>query len=193
MALNWTMLNDDRSPIPLPNEQIIDNISAGAEIALFIPNSLPTDGGPGPSATASPRKIRETGQVWLTDQRVRACHTQSTRYASLMRCARQLIFATLPQRGFPQDFDTLSVPLHAILATRFEQPLFGMNYLAFDIKPSPEGGLTDGTKAELRLTDRAMFQFVSMVEKTRERAIYMKRQSVLEDEEGLRESLGSLI
>jgi hypothetical protein len=72
------------------------------------------------------------------------------------------------------------------LSTKFEQPTFGINFLTFEIKPSPEGGLTDGTKAELRFKDRAMFEFVSVLEKTRERAIYMKRQAVVEDEEGLR-------
>jgi len=53
------------------------------------------------------------------------------------------------------------------------------------VKPSPEGGLTDGTQVELRFKDRAMFEFVSLLEKARERAIYMKRQ-LTEDEEGLR-------
>jgi hypothetical protein len=56
------------------------------------------------------------------------------------------------------------------------------------IKPTPGGGLTDGTAAEIRLKDRAMFQFVSTVEKTRERVIYMKRQCV-DDEEALRTSI----
>ena len=83
------------------------------------------------------------------------------------------------------SFDSLSVPLHSILLTRFEQPTFGANYLTFEVKPSPEGGLTDGTQAELRFKDRAMFEFVSLLEKARERAIYMKRQ-LREDEEGLR-------
>lgn len=78
------------------------------------------------------------------------------------------------------------MPLHAILLTRFEQPTFGANFLTFEVRPSPEGGLTDGTKVEIRFKDRAMFEFVSLLEKSRERAIYMKRQ-VDEDEEGLRE------
>jgi hypothetical protein len=58
--------------------------------------------------------------------------------------------------------------------------------LSFEIKPSPEGGLSDGTQVELRFKDRAMFEFVSLLEKSRERAIYMKRQGA-EDEEGLRQ------
>lgn len=70
--------------------------------------------------------------------------------------------------------------------TRFEQPTFATNFLTFEIKPSPDGGLTDSTKAEVRFKDRAMFEFVSLLEKSRERAIYMRRQ-IAEDEEGLRE------
>lgn len=77
-------------------------------------------------------------------------------------------------------FDSLSVPLASILSTHFEQPYFGSNYLEFDIKPSPDGRLTDGTKAQIRLKDRGLFQFVSTLEKSRERAIYMKRQMASE-------------
>jgi len=56
-----------------------------------------------------------------------------------------------------------------------------------DAKPSAEGGLTNGTRVEVRFKDRAMFEFVSLLEKTRERAIYMSRQSADEEElEGLR-------
>lgn len=79
------------------------------------------------------------------------------------------------------------MPLHAILSTRFEQPTFGANYLTFQVKPSAQGGLTDGTTVEVRFKERAMFEFVSLLEKSRERAIYMKRQ-IQEDEEGLRKS-----
>jgi hypothetical protein len=75
--------------------------------------------------------------------------------------------------------------LPSILSTKFEQPTFGANYFTFDIKPMPDGGLTSGTTAEVRFKDQAMFQFVAILEKTRERAIYMKRQEV-ENEEGLR-------
>ncbi|KAF7969929.1 hypothetical protein HWV62_20081 [Athelia sp. TMB] len=64
-----------------------------------------------------------------------------------------------------------------------QRPMFGANYLSFEIKPSPEGGLADGTKAEIRLKDKGIFEFVGVVEKTRERAIYMKRQKAEEEEE----------
>ena len=72
-----------------------------------------------------------------------------------------------------------------ILSTKFEQPFFGANYLVIDIKPSPGGGLSEGTKAEIRLKDKGLFEFVSSLEKTRERAIYMRRSSC-DEEEGLR-------
>lgn len=94
----------------------------------------------------------------------------------------QLIFTS----DSPGPLDSLSVPLPSILSTRFEQPTFGINFLTFEVKPSAEGGLSNGTKVELRFKDRAMFEFVSLLEKTRERAIYMKRQAASEDEEGLR-------
>lgn len=82
--------------------------------------------------------------------------------------------------------DGYAVPLPSILATKFEQPTFGANYFTFDIKPSADGGLTNGTTAEVRFKDQPMFQFVATLEKTRERAIYMKRQEA-ENEEGPRE------
>jgi hypothetical protein len=58
----------------------------------------------------------------------------------------------------------------------------GANYLSFEIRPVPDGGLSPGTRAELRIKDRPMFQFVSTLEKVRERAVYMRRQSLDEDE-----------
>jgi WW domain-binding protein 2 len=79
------------------------------------------------------------------------------------------------------------VPLHAILSTGFHQPTFGSNYLTFELKPSPDGNLTEGTSVEIRFRDRAMFEFASLLEKTREKAIYMKKQAAEEDE-GLRKS-----
>lgn len=74
----------------------------------------------------------------------------------------------------------------AILSTKFEQPFFGANFLVVDIRPSPGGGLTEGSKAEIRFKDKGLFEFVSSLEKTRERAIYMRRSSC-DEEEGLRE------
>lgn len=54
------------------------------------------------------------------------------------------------------------------------------------MKPANNGGLTEGTKAEVRFKDRAMYSFVSLLEKTRERAIYMRRQAADEVDESLR-------
>ena len=82
--------------------------------------------------------------------------------------------------------DTLSVHLTSIITTKFEQPMLGSNYLALDIKPSSEGGLTEGTHAELRSKNEPLFQFVSVFDKTRERAVYMRRQAQMEDQETLR-------
>ncbi|KJA29623.1 hypothetical protein HYPSUDRAFT_174378 [Hypholoma sublateritium FD-334 SS-4] len=158
MALNWTMINPNRSPVPLPHEMTITTIDSG-DLALTIPDSSPssssTAGGSG-----GVKKLKATGKVYLTDQR--------------------FIFTT----DAGSSFESLSVPLPAILTTRFEQPTFGANYLTFEVKPSASGGLSAGTKAEVRFKDRAMFEFVSLLEKSRERAIYMKRQ-ITEEDEGL--------
>ncbi|KAJ8487928.1 hypothetical protein ONZ45_g14148 [Pleurotus djamor] len=160
MSLNWAMLNPNRSPIPLPNEQTITTITTGVEVYVNVPNKPPT-GNASAGGSGGAMKLKEMGGIWLTDQR--------------------LIFTT-PSPN--QSFDSLSVPLHAILSTKFEQPTFGSNYLSFDVKPSPDGGLSEGTRVEVRFKDRAMFEFVSLLEKTRERAIYMNRRGA-EEEEGL--------
>ncbi|KAH8118794.1 hypothetical protein DFH11DRAFT_701018 [Phellopilus nigrolimitatus] len=152
MALNWTMLSPDRAPIPLPDETTIFTVDDGAEIILSIPDALPSQGASSGGSGGS-KRLKEIGRIHLTDQR--------------------LIFVA---PAFNSVFDSLSVPLASILSTSFEQPLFGSNYLAFTIKPSPDGGLTIGTTVEIRLKDRGLFQFVSLLEKSRERAIYMKRQ-----------------
>ncbi|CDO69590.1 hypothetical protein BN946_scf184759.g30 [Trametes cinnabarina] len=96
----------------------------------------------------------------------------------------QLIFVSAQPAQGSQSFDSLSVPLTAIIATQFEQPRFSGNYLVIDIKAATGGGLVDGTRAEIRFKDKGLFEFASVLEKTRERAIYMKRQSA-DEEEGL--------
>ncbi|KAF8638552.1 hypothetical protein AX17_002095 [Amanita inopinata Kibby_2008] len=160
MALNWTMLSPDRSPIPLPNEMTITNVNSGVELSLTVPDVPPTGAAASSGGSGGAKKYKALGRIWLTDQR--------------------LVFTSPPNNAF----DSLSVLLPSILSTRFEQPTFGPNYLTFEVKPSPGGGLTEGTSVVLRFKDRAMFEFVTLLEKTRERAIYMKRQ-VSEDEEGL--------
>jgi len=158
MALNWTMLSESRSPIPLPGEYIVTRILNSADLALTIPDVPPTGSGTS-GGSGSVKVLKERGSIWLTDQR--------------------LIFAT---PGPNTSFESLSVPLSSVLWTKFEQPYFGANYLSFGIKPSPGGGLTDGTWAELRL-NHPMFEFVSLLEKTRERAIFMKRHAITEEED----------
>ncbi|KAF8227629.1 hypothetical protein L208DRAFT_1405119 [Tricholoma matsutake] len=134
----------------------ITTIDGGVEVSLTVPD-VPPSGPASAGGSGGSKKLTAIGNVWLTDKR--------------------LIFTT----DAGASFESLSVPLPAILSTRFEQPTFASNYLSFDIKPSPEGGLTEGTRAEIRFRDRAMFEFVSLLEKTRERAIYMKRQVEAEE------------
>ncbi|KAI0080774.1 hypothetical protein K474DRAFT_95913 [Panus rudis PR-1116 ss-1] len=160
MSLNWAMLSPDRSPIPLPDELIIRTVDSGVELSLTVPN--------GPSNSGGSKKLKEVGRLWLTDQRI-------------------VFVADLAKGSAKPSFESLSVPLTSLISTRFEQPFLGANFLAVDIKPVPEGGLTDGTKAEIRFKDKGLFEFAMSLDKTRERAIYMKRQQ-LEDEEGLRTS-----
>jgi hypothetical protein len=68
MALNWTMLDEGRNPVPLPFEMIIKTME-GAELSLTIPEAPPsgsaTSGGSGGT-----KKLKSTGRMWLTDQRV---------------------------------------------------------------------------------------------------------------------------
>ncbi|KAF8211618.1 hypothetical protein K438DRAFT_1903527 [Mycena galopus ATCC 62051] len=155
MALNWTMLSPDRTPVPLPHEMTITAIDTGVEVVLRVPDAPPSGassaGGPGGSKT-----LKATGKATVTDQR--------------------FIFTSVSDPAF----ESLSVPLPSILSTKFEQPTFGSNYLR----------LTNGTTAEVRFKDQPMFQFVAILEKTRERAIYMKRQEA-ENEEGPRNSTSS--
>ncbi|KAF9448959.1 hypothetical protein P691DRAFT_774992 [Macrolepiota fuliginosa MF-IS2] len=160
MALNWTMLTPNRSPVPLPNEMTITTVDPGVELSLVVPDAPPS-GSTLAGGSGGLRKLKAVGKIWLTDQRF--IFTSDTK----------------------NTLDSLSVPLHAILSTKFEQPTFSGNFLSLEVKPSVGGGLTEGTKAEVRFKDRAMFEFVSLLEKTRERAIYMRRQIADEAEEGL--------
>ena len=86
------------------------------------------------------------------------------------------------------SLESLSVPLSSLISTSFQQPLLGSNFLAMSISPSPEGGLTDGTKAEVRCSGR-LFEFAAALSKTRERAIEAMRNQDPELEDGLREYL----
>ena len=68
MALNWAMLDEGRDPVPLPFEMIIKAME-DAELSLVIPEAPPsgsaTSGGSGGT-----KKLKSTGRIWLTDQRV---------------------------------------------------------------------------------------------------------------------------
>ena len=70
MALNWAMLKEDRTPVPLPHELFIRTIESGPELTLIIPNTPPsgvsTSGGSG-----GEKKLKESGRLWLSEQRVR--------------------------------------------------------------------------------------------------------------------------
>jgi hypothetical protein len=86
------------------------------------------------------------------------------------------------------EIQSLSIPLHQIMSSKFEQPMFGANYLVLGIAPSPEGGLTRGTTAEVRFKEEALFGFVRTLEKTREHAIETRHnnQAAADEADGLR-------
>ena len=73
MALNWTMLNPDRTPVPLPRESPIMTVGSGAEVSLTIPDTPPTASATSGGAGGE-RKLKGTGKLFLTDQRVRSSY-----------------------------------------------------------------------------------------------------------------------
>jgi hypothetical protein len=64
-SINWTMLDDNQNPVPLPGEEQVMTIDNGVEITLLVPSSRST-GGIGGSGD----KLKETGKLRLTDKRV---------------------------------------------------------------------------------------------------------------------------
>ena len=70
MALNWTMLNPDRTPVPLSKELTITIVESGAELSLIIPDAPPT-GSSTSGGSGGGRNLNGTGKLFLTDQRVR--------------------------------------------------------------------------------------------------------------------------
>jgi hypothetical protein len=161
----------DFKPVPLPNETTILSLLSDVEVSLVVPSDNDISGASGSRASSSGaaskpnavKKLKETGAIWLTDQR--------------------LIFIS---KSAPPSLSSLSVPLPSILSTNFHQPILSSNYLTIVIKPSSAGGLVEDTTAEIRIKDKPMFEFVNLLDKTRERAIYMKRQ-MQEEAETLRE------
>ena len=81
MALNWTMLTPNRTPVPLPNETTITMVDLGAEVDLLIPDQPPSNhalaGGFGGA-----KKLKSIGKIWLTDQRVCADQLNSSAWNS---------------------------------------------------------------------------------------------------------------
>ncbi len=69
MALNWTMLKPDHTPVPLPGELTIMTVESGAEVSLAVPDTPPT-GSSTSGGTGGARKLNGTGKLILTDQRV---------------------------------------------------------------------------------------------------------------------------
>jgi hypothetical protein len=91
MALNWAMLNADRTPVPLPEETTIMTITDGADLTLTIPDAPPA-GVSSAGGSGGSKKMKEEGCVFLTEQRVRppanficACDLSQTTPAHL-RC-----------------------------------------------------------------------------------------------------------
>ncbi|XP_006456868.1 hypothetical protein AGABI2DRAFT_195836 [Agaricus bisporus var. bisporus H97] len=166
MALNCVMLSQQHAPIPLPGPSAGSEetevarvpLSAAVELLLEIP-VVPPSGNGTAGGSGGAKKLQSTGWIWLSDQR--------------------FVFIKDPAKN--SQLNTLSVPLHSILQTKYEQPIFGGNYLVIDIKPTSGGGLTEGTKLEVRFKNEAIFPFIVLLQKTREKAIYMRRQ--IADEE----------
>lgn len=144
MALNFAMLDAARNPVPLPDERVVLTVDKGVELTLVVPNAPPS----GPAATSGgsggARTLKDWGKISLSEQRVRAPRGHGVCCAA--EDPAQLLFvADGAASGAP--LQTLSVPLLHILATSFQQPVFGANYFAFDIRPVPNGGLASGSKA----------------------------------------------
>ncbi|KAI6130274.1 hypothetical protein EDD16DRAFT_1541374 [Pisolithus croceorrhizus] len=158
MALNWVMLDAIRNPVPIQDETTITTVDA--ECTLIVPNA--SSASSSTSGASGHLKMKESGTIHLTDKR--------------------LTFTTRSNGSAKLSFESLTIPLESILSSKFEQPYFSSNYLVLGIRPSAGGGLTHGTMLEIRSLNTGLFSFVSVLEKTRERAIYMKRRSLDDDE-----------
>ena len=69
MSLNWTMLNPNRSPVPLKNEMTVTTINTGVDLALTIPD-VPPSSSSSAGGSGGTRRLKALGKIWLTDQRV---------------------------------------------------------------------------------------------------------------------------
>ncbi|KAF8725060.1 female pronucleus assembly, partial [Rhizoctonia solani] len=173
MSLNWVMLDERKKPVPLPNERNISTVP-NAQLTVHIPNS--SDNG-----TNLTQTITASGDVWLTSHRfvfVAAPESQSTSLG-LFALVSHVISSAPANETSGTKLETLSLPWLSVLSTSFAQPYFGANYLAMDVRPAEGGGLVLGTKVEVRLTDRGMFEFINMVEGIRNKAIERAREARL--------------
>ncbi|OBZ73576.1 hypothetical protein A0H81_05993 [Grifola frondosa] len=75
---------------------------------------------------------------------------------SLRTTYSQLIFVSDAPRGTkPPAFELLSISLTSLVWKKSEQPRFGANYLVVDVRPTPDDGLTEGTRVEVHPEGRA--------------------------------------
>ncbi|CAE6463015.1 unnamed protein product [Rhizoctonia solani] len=173
MSLNWVMLDERKKPVPLPNERSITTIPS-AQVTVHIPT-------PGETNTnTTTQTITATGNIWLTSDRlvfIASPHPPTS--LDLFSLVSKAISSTPANEAPARKLETLSLPWVYVLSTSFVQPYFAANYLAMDVRPAEGGGLTLGTKVEVRLTDRGMFEFINMVEGMRSSAIERAREARL--------------
>ena len=177
MSINWAQLNERKQPIPINNEVIVKS-EPNADLVL---SCNPPETNPAPSAKGKAKvyTLKATGTVYVTDQRVRWLAPLISHLPFLtIHLLIQLVFVS-SVFGEPDSFDTFSVQHLSVLSIQYQQPYFGSNYIALDIKPASGGGLTEGTKAELRLKDKGLFELSGALEKSREMALYKKRDEML--------------
>ncbi|KAG8683866.1 hypothetical protein FRC11_012963 [Ceratobasidium sp. 423] len=172
MSLNWVMLDERRRPVPLPNERTITTIP-NVQLTVHIPT--PTDN------TSTTQTLTASGDIWLTSDRfvfIASPQSQSTSLG-LFTLVSQAISSVPANEAPTTKLESLSLPWVYVLSTSFVQPYFAANYLAMDVRPAEGGGLALGTKAEVRLTDRGMFEFIGMVDGIRSKAIERAREARL--------------
>ncbi|KAG8947829.1 hypothetical protein FRC00_008911, partial [Tulasnella sp. 408] len=135
MALNWTMLSEYRTPVPLPNEGTISK-ETDVDITLQIPDAPPSGSATSGGSGGAGHTLKSTGTIWLSNQRfifvVPILPPSSTTAAP----------------GSTDRIESLSIPWHLIVSTKFEQPFFSANYLKLEVYPVPDGGLSPGTVVE---------------------------------------------
>ncbi|CAE6432473.1 hypothetical protein ACGC1H_000374 [Rhizoctonia solani] len=172
MSLNWVMLDERKKPVPLPNERNITTIP-NAQVTVHIPT-------PGENNTRTTQTLTATGHVWLTSDRcVFVASPHQSTSLDLFSLVSQTISSAPANETPTTKLETLSLPWVSVLSTSFVQPYFAANYLVMDIRPAEGGGLALGTKVEVRLTDRGMFEFINMVESVRSTAIERAREARL--------------